>query len=396
MTPDPDWLNAKLNALEQAGLKRRRRVVRALPGGRCLVDGRQLVNFASNDYLGLAADGRLAESARRALAESGAGAAASAAVCGRTPWHVALERSLAAFEQQPDAVLFPTGYAANVGTIMALVGPEDTVYCDRHNHASLVDGCRLSRARLRVYRHNELDALERDLARNTDTGARWIVTDGVFSMEGDLAPLPDLCSLAARFAARVIVDEAHGTGVWGAHGRGVTEELGVENQVAVRIGTLSKAAGSLGGFVAGPVALCDWLFQKARPQMYSTALPPAICAAAATAVEMIEGEPWRRERLHRLSALFRDQLALQGLEAASSGRGPIIPVLVDTAASAVDAAAGLEAAGFLVAAIRPPTVASGTSRLRICISASHEDDDVVGFARALASALRPAGCAQPT
>ncbi|HTI52558.1 MAG TPA: 8-amino-7-oxononanoate synthase, partial [Planctomycetaceae bacterium] len=288
-----DWISTELERLRAEGLWRQQRVVTPLAGGECLVDGRRLKNFAANDYLDLARDPRVIAAGERALQESGAGAGASALVCGRTAWHGALEERLAQFEEQPSALLFPSGYAANVGTICALVGANDVVFSDRLNHASLVDGCRLSGAKIRVYRHDDLDALERALQNETGTGRRLIVTDGLFSMDGDLAPLPDLCRLAERFGAMLLVDEAHGTGVFGAGGRGVAEHHGVEARVTVRVGTLSKGIGSLGGFVAGSQPLIDWLWNRARTQIYSTALPPAACAAAAAAVDIIATEPQR-------------------------------------------------------------------------------------------------------
>lgn len=302
------WMSAELDSLATVGLRRRQRVVRPLPGGACEIDGRRMWNFASNDYLGLAGDSRVIAAAHAALSESGVGSRASALVTGRTEWHARLEETLARFEGQEAAILFPTGYAANVGTIAALVEDDDVVFCDRLNHASLIDGCRLSGAKLRVFRHSELDTLERELSKSADFRRRLIVTDAVFSMDGDVAPLRKLCDLAERFDAEVLVDEAHGTGVFGKYGRGVCEELEVENRVAVRVGTLSKAVGTLGGFVAGPQTLIDWLWNKARPQVFSTALPPAVCAAATAAIEIIQAEPERRAKLWRNCEFVRREL----------------------------------------------------------------------------------------
>ena len=225
------------------------------------------------------------------MAEAGVGATASALVSGRSPFHESLEHRLAEFERQESAVLFPTGYAANVGTIAALVNERDVIFCDRLNHASLIDGCRLSGAKLLVYRHNRLDKLETALQRGKNYQRRWIVTDSLFSMDGNPAPLPELADLAEEFDAGLIVDEAHATGVFGELGRGIAEWQGVEDRIAVRVGTLSKALGTLGGFVAGSSTVTEWLWNNARPQMFSTALPPAICAAACRAVELIEEEP---------------------------------------------------------------------------------------------------------
>ena len=376
MTPSISWIESDLAHLRDLGLRRARRTTTPLPGGRCLVGGLPLLNFAGNDYLGLATDRRVLEAARGALEEGGHGAGASALVCGRTERLVALEQALARFEREPAAILFPTGYAANVGTIGALVGSGDTVFCDRLNHASLVDGCRLSGARLRVYRHDRLERLQKELERPATAGRRLIVTDGVFSMDGDLAPLPALCDLAERFGAMLLVDEAHATGVFGESGRGVSEHFGVESRVTVRVGTLSKAIGALGGFVAGSEGLIDWLWNRARTQIYSTALPPAICAGAARAVEIIAAEPTLRRRLHDNCARLRERLEAVGISLPPGVSGPIVPIVLNSPEAALSAAARLESAGLLVGAIRPPTVPNGTSRLRITLSAAHRPEDI--------------------
>lgn len=384
MASSLDWIASSLQHLSEEGLLRGRRIVTSLAGGKCLVGGRELVNFAGNDYLDLAHDPRVIAAGERALRESAAGAGASALVSGRTPWHAALEARLARFENQPAAILFPTGYAANVGTICSLVGPGDVVFCDRFNHASLVEGCRTSGARLRVYRHDRLEALDRELRKASEFRRRLIVTDGLFSMDGDLAPLPALCDLADRHEAMLLVDEAHGTGVFGEAGRGVAELQQVEDRIAVRVGTLSKAVGSLGGFVAGSQNLIDWLWNNARTQIYSTALPPSACAAAAAAIDIIEAEPQRRAHLHELSTRLRESLAATGVATAPDSTGPIVPVVLG-APEAVQRAAGLlEEQGFLVGAIRPPTVPQGTSRLRISISSGHSARDVAELSERLA------------
>jgi 8-amino-7-oxononanoate synthase len=300
---------------------------------------------------------------------------------------VRLEERLAAFERQEAAVLFPTGYAANVGTIAALAGPDDLVCLDRLNHASLVDGCRLSRAKLMVYRHDRLDRLARGLKKAATRRRRFIVTDSVFSMDGVLAPLRALCELAEKFDATLVVDEAHATGVFGEQGRGVAEQQGVEDRVPVRVGTLSKAVGTLGGFVAGSQPLVDWLWNTARTQMFSTALPPAVCAAATAAIDVIETEPWRRQRLWALADRLRQQLAGARIRTVPNSVGPIVPVLIGLPEQALAAAGRLEEAGFLVPAIRPPTVPRGTSRLRISVSCGHREEDVDRLAEAVVAAV---------
>ncbi len=406
-----DWLDSELQRLSDRNQLRGRRTIRPLGDGWCEVDGRRCRNFAANDYLNLAGDPRVLDAARRALEEGGAGATASALICGRTTWHERLEQAIADFEQTEAAVLFPTGYAANLGTISALVRGGDTVFCDRLNHASLVDGCRLSGAKLRVYRHDRLDVLERELIKaraevssgagakslaavvtsGPDAGAAveaaprlWIVTDSVFSMDGDLAPLAELCELAEQSGAELIVDEAHATGVFGDEGRGVCELEGTESRVAVRVGTLSKAVGCLGGFVACSERLRDWLWNSARTQMFSTALPPSVCAAATASLRIMQGEPHRRERLQSLSRRLVERLRDSGLRVPHNVAGPIVPVLVGEAQTAIDTAARLLDAGFLVGAIRPPTVPRETSRLRLCVSVAFEESDIDALAVAAA------------
>ena len=397
MSPSLPWIADALNELAAQGLLRRRRVIRRLTDGRCEVDGRAVLDFASNDYLNLASDPRVVAAAVEASQAGGVGARASPVVCGRTPWHEQLEQQIARFEGRADALLFPTGMAANAGTIAALCGPGDLILCDRFNHASLVDGCRLSQAALRVYRHDDLSTLERELKKDGPVRRRWIVTDSVFSMDGDIAPLPELCDIARRCGAELIVDEAHATGVFGEHGRGACEALGVEDRVAVRIGTLSKAVGAQGGFVSGPTDLIDFLWNRARTQMYSTALAPAVCAAATVALDIIAAEPQRRTRLAEASAFFRNQLRAADVETVAASVGPIVPVILRDPQAAVDMAARLEQRGFLVGAIRPPTVPRDTSRLRIVVTAAHQDEDLTRLATAIREELRqPARNQSPT
>jgi 8-amino-7-oxononanoate synthase len=387
MSPSISWISDSLNELSAQGLLRHRRVTRRLADGRCEVDGRPLLDFASNDYLNLAGDPRLIAAAVEALQACGVGARASPVVCGRTPWHEQLERRIARFEGEADALLFPTGMAANVGTIAALCGPGDLILCDRFNHASLVDGCRLSQAAFRVYRHDDLATLERELKKEGPVRRRWIVTDTVFSMDGDTAPLRELCDIAERCGAGLIVDEAHATGILGDNGRGACEALGVEHRVAVRIGTLSKAVGAQGGFVAGPSELIEFLWNRARSQMYSTALAPAVCAAATSALDIISAEPWRRTRLAAASEFFRTQLQNGGVETVAASTGPIVPIILRDPRAAVEIARRLEERGFFVGAIRPPTVPRDTSRLRIVVTTAHSDEDLARLAGAIGGEL---------
>lgn len=387
MTHPLPWLSDELHRLESSSLLRRRRETRWLPDGFCEIDGRRVCNFIANDYLNLASHPKVLAAAEQALNESGAGARASALLGGRSNWHVRLERRLAEFEGEAAAILFPSGLAANIGTVSALIGEKDAVFCDRFNHASLVDGCRLSGAKFRVYRHDDLKALENELIKAKDHPRRWIVTDGVFSMDGDLAPLPMLCDLAEKHEAEVIIDEAHATGVFGEHGRGTAEHFGVEGRVAIRIGTLSKAIGALGGFVAGPRPLIDFLTNSARSQIYSTALPPAVCAAAEQAVAIIQREPERRALLYRRAEFLRDRLAESNVAVLSGSVGPILPIVLNDVETAVLLAERLENRGFLVGAIRPPTVPNGSSRLRISVSTIHNEKQLAALAAAIAEEI---------
>lgn len=382
MSASLDWLSEAIPPLQTAGLWRSRRVVNPLANGRCEYLGRQLKNFAGNDYLNLAHDPRVIAAMQDAAQFAGSGVTASALVSGRTPWHQRLEEALAEFHGEPSAVLFPTGYGANLGTIAALIGADDVVFCDRFNHACLVDGCRLSGAKLRIYRHTELDRLVAELSRTTGFQRKWIVTDSVFSMEGDVAPLRELCDLADAHEASVILDEAHAFGLLGEQGRGAAELLDVESRIAVRIGTLSKALGSLGGFVVGSSQLTDWLWNRARTQMFSTALPGPVCAAAVAALEIVKQEPERRQRSIQLAEELRIKLRDAGFDV-PAGVGPIVPVILGSPEWTLAAAEHLAESGYLVAAIRPPTVPQGTSRLRITVTAACTREDLAEMVAAL-------------
>ncbi|AGA30491.1 8-amino-7-oxononanoate synthase [Singulisphaera acidiphila] len=384
MAADPlGWIDAESAAWSQRGLARRLAPHGTAIPGRQERDGRMLVNFGSNDYLGLAADPRVIAAAVRTAELQGWGAGASPLVTGWSNAHQSLSADLAQFEQTEAVTLFPSGFAANLGTITALVGPGDAVYADRLNHACLIDGARLAGARLRVYPHNDVSRLDTILQRDRGRFRRSLIaTDGVFSMDGDLAPLADLADLADRFEAMLLVDEAHGTGVFGPDGRGSAAACGVAERVSIRVGTLSKALGSVGGFVAGSQRLIDWLINRARPLIYSTALPPPAAAAASQALAIAQAEPWRRERLHAMSARLRQVLTTSGFDVGASA-GPIVPVLIGPPQQTLQLAERLRNRGFLVPAIRPPTVPEGTARLRIGLSAAHHDDDVSGLIDAL-------------
>lgn len=369
------WLTDELHAWEARGLRRRLHE-RSGPqlGSQVTYEGRAYVNFGSNDYLGLAAAPELTAAVEQQLQAVGWGAGASPLVTGRGALHAQLERELARFEGTEAALLFPTGYAANVGAITALVGREDAIFSDAKNHASIIDGCRLSGARLIVYPHNDVEALAQLLDEHAaSTRRRLIVTDSLFSMDGDLAPLAALKQLAAQHDAMLLVDEAHATGVFGAEGRGVSESQDCEAGVHIRVGTLSKALGSHGGFVAGSQTLIDWLANRARPYVFSTAAPEALAAAGLAALSLVREQPHRRTQLLQNAAELREKLRARGLNVGAS-QSQIIPVILGDPERTTQASLQLRAQGLWVPGIRPPSVPPGESLLRISLTAAHSPE----------------------
>jgi 8-amino-7-oxononanoate synthase len=383
-----DVLDAELQLLQAAGLRRRLRAVQQRRAGTVLLDGERIADFASNDYLGLAADPRVARAAMAVLQAEGTGAAAARLISGNHPAHEALERALAKFKGTARALLFPSGYMANTGTIPALVGSGDVVYSDELNHASLIDACRLSKANVRVFPHGNLDALGAMLDADRGRFRRaLIVVEGVFSMDGDVFPLGGLVPLARRFGAWTFVDDAHGTGVLGATGAGAVEHCGVTGQVDVIVGTLGKALGTAGAFVAGSNTLVEYLVSRARPFIFTTGTPPAMAAAALEALRIAEVEPWRREAVRDRARRLRTRLRDGGREAPGAPDGHIVPVVIGDPARTMAMVAELRRRGFLVGGVRPPTVAPGTSRLRISVSALHPPELVDALAANLLEAL---------
>ncbi|MCP4512476.1 MAG: 8-amino-7-oxononanoate synthase [Fuerstiella sp.] len=365
-------LQQRLAELDARGQRRCRRTVDSLPGGTCRINGRELVNFGGNDYLNLAHEIGGSNGVREVFRRQ-VGATASALVCGRSQWHESLENALADFEETEAVLLFPTGFAANLGVISSLVQAGDAVWCDRDNHASIVDACRDCAGQMLVYRRDRLDSLDESLKhRRSEHQQVFVVTDGVFSMDGCVPDLPLICEIAERHDAMVIVDEAHGTGVLGAHGRGVCDFSNVEERVLARVGTMSKALGGLGGFVAADRITVDWLRNTARPQFFSTALPPAICAAMLESLKIIQAEPHRRQHLAMLTTFAHQQIDELGLQNVRGGVAPIVPILLGDEDLAVRVSTDLQDAGWFVPAIRPPTVAKGTARLRLSLTAAHE------------------------
>jgi 8-amino-7-oxononanoate synthase len=388
MTDPLDWLDDALADLDHRAL-RRRLAARSGPqrGDRIEIDGQLLVNFGSNDYLGLASHPEVIAAVRSSLDKEGWGAGASPLVTGRSELHAALERELAAFEGTEAALLFATGYAANVGTITALVGKGDAIYSDELNHASIIDGCRLSGAAVHVYRHCDLDHLATLLKQRESFGRRLIVTDSLFSMHGDFAPLPGLASLAEEHGAMLFVDEAHATGIFGEYGGGLCKQLPLKAGVHIRVGTLSKALGSHGGFVAGTLKLIDWLTNRARPYVFSTAAPAAVAAAGIAALAIVAREPQRRGRPLRLAAQLRHRLEQAGLIA--PGRASqIVPVALGDPTRTLNAAAKLRRRGFFVPAIRPPSVPDGQSLLRISLTYLHTEQQINDLVGALTDVAR--------
>jgi 8-amino-7-oxononanoate synthase len=373
-----DWLEDELADRRRRGLHRVRRHLQSAQGGRILLGGREVVNFGSNDYLGLAADPRLARVASAAARRYGTGAGASPLVSGYSPPLRALERDLARWENTEAALVFSSGFAANLGVISALAGPPDAVFSDALNHASLIDGCRLSRAAVHVYRHGDLAHLEELLhTHGPRCRRRLIVSDSVFSMDGDLAPVAQLLALAQRTDAVLILDEAHATGVLGSHGRGIADDLpdDAAAERLIKIGTLSKALGSQGGFVCGSRRLISFLVNTSRPYIYSTALAPPAAAAARAAIRVVQGEPARRLHLQHLAAELRRRLSAAGHDIGACC-SQIVPVIVGEARAAVRLSRQLLSEGLFVPPIRPPSVPEGTARLRISLTASHTSAEV--------------------
>ena len=375
---------AEIEQRKRDGLYRHRRLISGPQQPELTADGKPLLSFCSNDYLGLANDAGNIEALKQALPETGLGGAASHLVCGHHQAHHELEERLAAFTRRRSALFFSTGYMANMGVISALVGRGDTVFSDKLNHASIVDGCILSRARMRRYAHGDVTALETMLA-NTD-GHKVVVTDGVFSMDGDVAPLKELARVCREQDALLVVDDAHGLGVMGPQGRGSVLEAGLsEADVPVLIGTLGKAVGTSGAFVAGPEWLTEYLVQKARTYIYTTAMPPALAVATCASLDRIESDDERRRHLNRLIADFRREAGQLGYELMPS-KTPIQPIMIGDNHAALALSQALEEQGLLVTAIRPPTVPVGQARLRVTFSAAHTREQLKQLLAALAKA----------
>ena len=368
-------LAQQLQQRRQQQLYRARLVVDTPQGVNVRIDGNDYLSFCSNDYLGLANHADIVDAFHKGLDDFGAGSGAAHLITGHSRAHHALEEELAAFLQRPRALLFSTGYMANLGVMSALLGRGDRVLADHSNHASLLDGARLSGARLLRYRHNDADDLETRL-ENAAEGELLVATDGVFSMDGDIAPLSQLAEIACAHDAWLMVDDAHGLGVTGPGGRGTVAEAGLDvKQVPILMGTLGKALGTFGAFVAGSEELVETLIQEARTYIYTTAPPPALACATRVALRLVQQDDWRREQLQQLVKRFRQGAEQLGLALCDS-HTPIQPLITGTAAEALRLSQALREQGILITAIRPPTVAEGQARLRITFSAVHSEQQV--------------------
>ena len=386
--PKEHWLKSELARLNQAGLSRSLRSVMTAPTGRTLLDGREVILLGSNNYLGLSMHRLVAEAAAAAVRKYGTGASASRLMSGNCHLYTELETKIAEAKGTEAALVFGSGYLANIGSIPVLAGEGDLILSDALNHASIIDGCRLSQATKQIYRHCDVEHLESLLAQSMKFRHRLIVTDGVFSMDGDIAPLPEICALAERYDATVMVDDAHSLGVLGETGSGTVEHFGLENRGLIQMGTLSKAIGGLGGYVAGSTALIDFLMNRARGFIFTTGLPPATLAGASAAIDVIRSNPELRQRLFSNVLLLKNALLERGFQLLPS-QTQILPLILGAADVASRFAEALLSHGVYAPAIRPPTVPAGTSRLRISVIASHTTEDletaVKGFEAARAA-----------
>jgi glycine C-acetyltransferase len=375
MTGALGYLREELAELDAAGALLRPRTLQGPQRARARYDGRDIINLASNNYLGLAAHPRMAEAASSAAAQYGAGTGAVRTIAGQMTMHRELERRFASFKGAEDALLFQSGFTANAGTVAAVLGRDDVIVSDELNHASIIDGARLSRASINVFPHKDVPAADRLLGEGASARRRLLITDGVFSMDGDIAPLPALVEVAERHGAIMMVDDAHASGVLGDGGRGTVDHFGLSGRVDIQVGTLSKAIGVLGGFVAGPSHLIEWLLNRGRPLLFSTSPPPAVVAACTTALDIMHDEPDRLARLWSNTKLFKHGLASLGFDTGIS-ETPITPVIAGEAAAAQELSHGLWDEGVFSPAIVFPTVPRGRARVRTIVTADHDESDL--------------------
>lgn len=385
-----DFLYDEIEQLKRDGVFRLPRVLEGAQEPRAVFDGREIINLSSNNYLGLANHPRLREAAKDAVERYGAGSASVRTIAGTMSLHTELERRLAAFKRTEAALVYQSGFTANSGTVSALLGREDVIISDELNHASIIDGARLSRATIKVYPHKDVAAMKQLLEESKGARRILVITDGVFSMDGDIAPLPDIVEVAKQYNAIVMVDDAHASGVLGENGRGTVDHFGLHGQVDIQIGTLSKAIGVLGGYVAGSRVLIEYLIQRARPFLFSTSHPPAVTAACLAALDLLESDPSLVQRLWDNARYFRDGLAGLGFDVSGS-ETPIIPVIVGEGRKAMELSDRLFEEGVFAQGIAYPTVPRGKARVRTIVTAAHTRDDLDQALEAFAKVGRELG-----
>ena len=375
----------EIKHLETRHLRRQLRIAESPSDTTITIESRRFISMASNNYLGLANHPAVKRAAIEAIEQWGVGAGAARLITGTMTPHHQLEQDLARFKQVEAALTFGTGYTTNLGLIPALIDRDGLILADRYCHASLIEACRLAKARLRVFHHNDVEHLKKLLKKREKARPTLVVTEGVFSMDGDLAPLPDLLALCRQHEATLVIDDAHGTGVMGKTGRGTIEHFGVNPQDVIQMGTLSKAIGTSGGYVAGPASLKDYLINTSKAFIYTTAQPPAIAAGASAAIQIIQDEPARRERLRTNRNTLHAALTSLGFQLADS-QSPILPIIVKSPERALAMSQALYEAGVYVPAIRPPTVPKHSSRLRLTVSSEHTPEQLEEVVRCIQKA----------
>ena len=376
MRADPlKFLSDELDSLKQQGLYRQLRVLESEQGAHATFDHTSVVNLSSNNYLGLTTHPKLREAALEAVRRFGAGSGSVRTIAGTMDLHMELERRLAAFKHVESVVVFQSGFAANAGTVAAILTKDDVVISDELNHASIIDGCRLSRAAIKVFPHKDANAARAILKDLPAAQRKLLITDGVFSMDGDLGSLPDLCAAAEEFGAIMMVDDAHASGVFGRQGRGTVDHFSCHGRVDIQVGTLSKAMGVLGGYVAGTKDFIEFLYHRARPFLFSTSHPPAVAAACIAAIDVLESEPQWMEQLWENTRFFKSGLQALGFNTGLS-ESPITPVIVGEAPQAMAMSDKLFQAGVFAQGIGFPTVARGRARLRTIVTATHTRQDL--------------------
>jgi len=370
------WINTELDNLREAGLYNRIRTIESPMDAWVTIDGNRLLNFCANNYLGLANHPRIRQATKNAIDQYGVGPGAVRTIAGTMSLHIELEKRLAGFKKAEACITFQSGFSANLATIAAIVGRGDVIFSDELNHASIIDGCRLSRAKVMRYSHNDVDDLRRQIAATTEFGRRIIITDGVFSMDGDIAPLDKLVDVAEEHEIMIMVDDAHGEGVLGNGGRGIVDHFGLHGRVDVEVGTMSKAFGVMGGLVAGKGVIIEWLRQRGRPFLFSSALTVPDTAACLEAVAILEESTELIDRLWANAAIFREGMLEMGFDTGFS-QTPIVPVMLGEAQLAQQFSRRLFAEGVFAMAIGFPTVSRGKARIRVMNSAAHSEEDIL-------------------